>query len=143
LAHTVREVSQMFARAHQMQATVTLRKTTLQQTRRDYRRASKLKKVRGISTENFQHAQTAVHSARANLKIAEHQLTAAQAAVGKTTLAQHPLVQQAEARLRQAWLDLHRTRIVAPVSGYVAQRGVQLGEQVKPGGKLMAVIPLK
>src|SRR5699024_9319582 len=34
-------------------------------------------------------------------------------------------------------------RIVAPVSGYVAQRGVQLGEQVKPGGKLMAVIPLK
>src|SRR5699024_2821986 len=65
LAHTVREVSQMFARANEMQATVVMRKTTLAQAQRDYARAAKLKKVRGISTEDFQHAQTAVENARA------------------------------------------------------------------------------
>src|SRR5699024_9219400 len=143
LAHAVRQVSRMFATAQQMQATVALRKTTLEQARRDYERARQLQQVRGISTEDYQHAQTALRSARASLKIAKHQSTAAQTAVAGTTLTQHPLVKQAEARLRQAWLDLRRTQIVAPATGYVAQRGVQLGEQVKPDNKLMAVIPLK
>jgi membrane fusion protein (multidrug efflux system) len=44
--------------------------------------------------------------------------------------------------LRQAYLDEVRTRLLAPVSGYVAKRSVQLGQRVLPGTPLMAVVPL-
>ena len=143
LAETVRQVRRMFDQAQQMQATVTLRKASLDQARRDFQRAQKLQKVRGISTEDFQHAETALQTAGASYQEAKHQLAASQAAVAGTTLEDHPQVKQSEALLRQSWLALQRTRILAPADGYVAQRSVQLGQQVQPGSKLMAVIPLK
>ncbi len=142
LAQTVREVRRLFDQADQLDATVTLRKASLEQARRDYQRARELKQVRGISTQDFQHAETALETARASYQEARHQLAASRAAVAGTTLEDHPQVLRAEADLRQAWLRLQRTRILAPTDGYVAQRGVQVGQEVQPGGKLMAVVPL-
>jgi membrane fusion protein (multidrug efflux system) len=52
-------------------------------------------------------------------------------------------VQAAASQLRQAWLNLQRASIVAPVSGYVAQRSVQLGQRVQPGTTLMTIVPLE
>ena len=34
-----------------------------------------------------------------------------------------------------------RTKVVAPVRGYIARRSVQLGERVSTGNALMAVVP--
>ncbi|HVQ33170.1 MAG TPA: HlyD family efflux transporter periplasmic adaptor subunit, partial [Lysobacter sp.] len=42
----------------------------------------------------------------------------------------------------EAYLNLQRTRIVAPVTGHVAKRTVQLGQRVQPGVSLMTVVPL-
>ena len=57
-------------------------------------------------------------------------------------MADQPQVQAAAAQLRQAYLALQRSAIVAPVDGYVAQRSVQLGQRVQPGAALMTVVPL-
>jgi len=54
----------------------------------------------------------------------------------------HPDVQAAAAQLRQAFLTNARSTLIAPVTGYVAKRTVQLGQRVQPGTALMAVIPL-
>src|SRR5699024_6654001 len=54
----------------------------------------------------------------------------------------HPEVTQAIASLRSAWLGLERTRLVAPITGFVANRQVQTGQYVVPGTPLMAVVPL-
>jgi membrane fusion protein (multidrug efflux system) len=48
----------------------------------------------------------------------------------------------AAAQLRQAYLNNARSTLIAPVTGYVAKRTVQLGQRVQPGEALMAVIPL-
>ena len=48
---------------------------------------------------------------------------------------------KAAAALRQAYLEDARATLVAPVTGYVAKRTVQLGQRVQPGTALMAVIP--
>ena len=40
-------------------------------------------------------------------------------------------------------MNLQRSAIVAPVSGYVAKRQVQLGQRVQPGATLMTVVPLE
>jgi membrane fusion protein (multidrug efflux system) len=51
-------------------------------------------------------------------------------------------VLQAEASLRAAWLASARTRVLAPVSGYVVRRAVQLGEQVSQSTEMLAIVPL-
>ena len=52
-------------------------------------------------------------------------------------------MQRAAARVREAWLALERTQLKAPLDGYVAKRGVQLGQRVAAGAPLMTVVALK
>ncbi len=51
-------------------------------------------------------------------------------------------MRQAEAQLRAAWLALARTRVVAPVAGFIVRRAVQLGQQVSPGTDMLAIVPI-
>jgi len=55
---------------------------------------------------------------------------------------QHPEVKLAATRLRAAHLELNKTRIVAPLSGHIARRTVQLGQRVTPGDELMSLAQL-
>ncbi|MDD4615730.1 MAG: efflux RND transporter periplasmic adaptor subunit [Alphaproteobacteria bacterium] len=48
----------------------------------------------------------------------------------------------AQAALDQTAVDLDRTVIKAPVDGVIAKREVQLGQKVRAGTQLMAVVPL-
>src|SRR5690606_20048396 len=77
------------------------------------------------------------------LSASRGQLARSTALIDATTLQQQPQVQVAASQLRQAWLNLQRTSIVAPVSGYVAQRHVQLGQRVQPGATLMTIVPIE
>ena len=72
----------------------------------------------------------------------EQQLKTSNALVDDTVISSHPDVQAAAAQLRQAYLANARSTLIAPVTGYVAKRTVQLGQRVQPGTALMAVIPL-
>jgi membrane fusion protein (multidrug efflux system) len=62
--------------------------------------------------------------------------------VDNTVVASHPDVQAAAAQYEAAYLDDVRTVMLAPVTGYVAKRTVQVGQRVAPGAPLMAVVPL-
>ena len=68
--------------------------------------------------------------------------TTSKVLVDDTVVASQPDVQAAAAKLRAAYLDDARTTLVAPVTGYVAKRTVQVGQRVQPGTPLMAVVPL-
>lgn len=46
-------------------------------------------------------------------------------------------------QLKKPRLALKRTDIKSPVTGYIAQRSVQVGETVSPGQSLMAVVPAR
>ncbi len=56
------------------------------------------------------------------------QAAAAHALVAGVPLAQNPAVLAASTAYQDAWLTLHRTAVVAPTGGYIAQRSVQLGQ---------------
>ncbi len=58
-------------------------------------------------------------------------------------LEEHPEVQRAAARVREAYLAWARTRILAPVDGDIAKRAVQVGQRVQPGSNLLSVVPLE
>jgi membrane fusion protein (multidrug efflux system) len=53
------------------------------------------------------------------------------------------LIQQKEAALRDAELDLEYTSVRAPVSGVVSQRAMEVGQTVSRGQALVAIVPLE
>jgi len=142
LAETVREVAQLFAQERRDAARVAAGQTQLKQSDQDLERDRSLQAVHGVSRETLDHDENAVRSARAALQQAQAALASTQAEITGTTPATHPRVLQAEANLRAAWLALDRTRVLAPVSGYVVRRAVQLGEQVAPATQMLALLPV-
>ena len=142
LGETVREVAQLFAEEGRDAALVSAEQTQLRQSDEDLTRDRSLLSVHGVSLETLEHDENAVRSARAALQQAQATLASTQAAIAGTTPATHPRVLQAEANLRAAWLELSRTRVLAPVSGYVVRRSVELGEQVAPATEMLALVPV-
>lgn len=97
--------------------------------------------VDAIGREELQHARDAVDAAQASLDVAIAQYNANQALVLNTPLEKQPAVEQAAAKLRDAWLALQRTKVVSPITGFVSRRSVQVGAEIANGAPLMAVIP--
>jgi membrane fusion protein, multidrug efflux system len=50
-------------------------------------------------------------------------------------------VEQTQAAVRQAELDLSYTKIYAPESGRITERTVELGEYLQPGSALFSIVP--
>jgi membrane fusion protein, multidrug efflux system len=142
LAQTVRDVAQLFAEEQRDAALVQTQQVALAQANQDVARDQPLIAVHGVSQETLQHEQNTVDTAHAGLRQAEATLASTRAAIAGTTPATHPRVLQAEAALRTAWLAAARTKVVAPVSGYVVRRAVQLGQQVTPSTEMLAIVPV-
>lgn len=142
LAQAVRGVRQQTENVSSADAQVAARKLELEKARADLKRRLPLIAARAESPEIIQHLRDGVAQAQAALDAAQAQAAAARAAVEGTDVAHNPAVMQARANFRAAWIARQRNAIYAPVSGYVAQRSVQLGNSVQPGQQLMTVVPL-
>lgn len=141
LANSVRETHQLIINNRQLSANIELKKTALNQAQHDLTRREKLGKAGAIGQEELQHARDAAASAKAELDVALQQYNANNALVLSTPLEQHPSVLHASSQLRDAWLTLQRTKVVAPVTGYVSRRSVQVGSQITVGSPLMVIVP--
>lgn len=142
LAQAVRGVRQQTESVSGADAQVAARKLELEKARADLKRRLPLIAARAESPEIIQHLRDGVAQAQAALDAAHAQAAAARAAVEGTDVAHNPAVMQARANFRAAWIARQRNAIYAPVSGYLAQRSVQLGNSVQPGQQLMTVVPL-
>jgi len=143
LAQTVRQVRENYETVHQLQASLAINRENLWQAQRDLQRRQGLVEFGALSKESLQHYTTAVQTAQAQYDFTVHQLAAARGIVVNTQLYQHPLVELAKDNFRKAYLDWVRTTIYASATGYVAQRTVQVGQQISLDTPLMAIIPLE
>jgi membrane fusion protein (multidrug efflux system) len=143
LGRSVRQVRNLVATGAELEANVALREAELARARADLARRAPLAASGAVPAEELQHARDAVTSAGAALDAAKQTSAAQRTLVDRTTVETHPDVQNAAARLREAYLAYARTALPAPVSGIVAKRSVQVGQRVAPGTPLMAVIPLE
>jgi len=142
LARAVRQVRGLYSNVDGQKAQVAARKAELQKAQENYNRRKTLAAGGAISQEELSHARDDLASAQSALSNAQQQLNTTTALVDDTVVSSHPEVQAAAAELRQAYLSNARTTLVAPVTGYVAKRTVQLGQRLEPGTATMAVIPL-
>jgi len=128
LGSTVRQQRERYAGVEQYEAAIVQRKLALKTAQDDLARRQPLASDHTVSGEEIEHARQAVDNARAGL-------------LG-VNLASHPLVMAARADYVQAWLAVRRNALLAPVSGYVAKRNVQVGSRVTPGTALLSIVPL-
>ncbi len=139
------------------------------QTQRDYKRFETLFQSNVVPEERRDQANTAMVKARATVEATDAQIKALQASLQaiqqevqqaqaqlKSVQAERQQVevmkeklaalygqqQEAQSRLKAAQLDLSYTTVSAPISGYIAQKSIQLGDSVKKAQPLMAVVPL-
>ena len=157
LAQAVRQVRTLYANNGSLSAQVALRQTDVGRAQADITRATddlgrrqQLVGNGAVSKEELEHAQTQLQNARsamsaaqAGVNAAREQLASNQAMTEGTSVAEHPSVQAAAAKVRESWLATQRASLPAPVDGYVAKRTVQLGQRVAAGTPLMSIIPLK
>jgi membrane fusion protein (multidrug efflux system) len=143
LAQAVRQVRQQKATAGQYDSVIETRKLELARAETDLAKREPLLADRAIAAEEVRHAHESVDIARAALAQAVRQASAARALVDGTGVESNPAVLQAKDAFRDAWIAAQRNAVVAPVSGYVAERSVQLGQHIQAGQALMTVIPLQ
>ncbi|MER2299982.1 MAG: HlyD family efflux transporter periplasmic adaptor subunit [Pseudomonas sp.] len=142
LARTVRQVRGLYSNVDSLKAQLQTRQAELQKAQQDFNRRKVLAASGAIAAEELSHARDDLTVAQAAVNSARQQLNTSSALVDDTVVSSHPEVMAAAADLRQAYLDHARTTLVAPVTGYVAKRTVQLGQRLQPGTATMAVIPL-
>ncbi len=98
--------------------------------------------------QNIRVAQSAVEAASAKIIQADASVQAAMTAPQQVAVSQtraksaQAQVAQRRALLDQAKLNLSYCTIVAPVSGIVGKKTVEVGQNISPGQQLMAVVPL-
>jgi membrane fusion protein (multidrug efflux system) len=143
LGQTVRRVHGLYADDDRYRADIAERASDLSKAQDDLKRRLSTGMTGAVSDEEISHARDAVRSAQAALDAARQQLGANRALTANTSVDHHPDVLASAARVRDAYLAYARTTLPAPVSGYVAQRSVQVGQRVSPGAALMSVVPLE
>jgi len=142
LAKTVRQVRGLYSNVDGMKAQLAAQRAEVKKAQDNYNRRKNLAAGGAISQEELSHAHDDLISAQSALNNVQQQLASSVALVDDTEVSSHPDVKAAAAQLRQAYLANARSTLIAPVTGYVAKRTVQLGQRVQPGTALMAVIPL-
>jgi membrane fusion protein (multidrug efflux system) len=156
LAQTVRQTRILYANNPTLQAQIDARQADatraaadLARAQDDVNRRAPLVSSGAVGKEEYDHAtqqlasyKSAYTAAKSALDAAREQLNSNLTQTDGTTVADHPNVLNAAAKVREAWLGLKRTDVPAPVSGQVARRSVQVGQRVQAGVPLMSVVTL-
>lgn len=147
-----RQLAEVEASIETAKANLELQKATLRQAERELRRAQELYSEELIPKEKLERAETSYSIASAQVKAAKEQLRKAkmnllsqkafisQLEVTKKT--QQSAIKQKEALLNAAELNLNYTRIYSPSDGYITKKSVEIGNQIKAGQPLMAIVSL-
>ena len=143
LAQTVRRVHGLYVDDDQYRADVAQRQSDLSKAHDDLQRRLATGMTGAVSDEEISHARDALRSARAGLDSAQQRLASNRALTMNTTIERHPDVLASAAKVRDAYLAYARNTLPAPVTGYIAERSVQVGQRVSPGTPLMSVVPLE
>lgn len=140
LAKTVRQVQGLYSSASKLQANINLKQSNLNKAIEDLKRRQELVSINAISTEEYTHMQDAVMAAKAELQVSREEYKTTLALTHKISIYDHPEVQAAALKVRNAMVNIARTQIKTPVSGIITKRNVQVGQRVSQGSALMSIV---
>lgn len=127
------------------EASTNAHEADLTKTSKDLARAKRLVSEGWVSKQGEDYATADELRARATLTSAQAGATAARQIMAVLDSEKSQLlaeVAQSEAEVRLAQIDLDATIMRAPTTGVVGNRRVRVGEYVRAGTKLLALVPL-
>lgn len=142
LADTIRTVVKLFLDTKESAALIEVAKANFVQCALDFERRKALIDSGSVSEEDLEHSKRDLYSSYFSLISQEQHFLSLFAETQNTSVAKHPKVIQSVEAVKNAWVQLGRCRIAAPVGGLVARRSVQVGERVNPADPLLAIVPL-
>ncbi len=142
LATVVRQVCQMFHQVFAYKAEIGVKEAEYIVASQDYEHRLDVLDAGGVSLEDFEHAEASLRTSFFSLQMTKVLYDKALAGVQGTSIKNHPLVLSAADGVREAWVQLYRCKIYAPVEGLAAQRTIQVGMWSDAGKPLLSVIPL-
>ncbi|MGZ4958099.1 MAG: efflux RND transporter periplasmic adaptor subunit [Methylomonas sp.] len=142
LGETVRNVVTLTSKVETLKQRIIAKEAVLSQVRHDLERFTVAAGEGAVSDQQVQNAQDKIHELEAVIRETRAEKAGVEAQLLDSKIDNHPSVEKAKSRLRRAFLDYQRRNVIAPVSGYVAKRKVQIGDNVKSGAPMLAIIPL-
>ena len=147
-----KRLSELQAGIETAKADLALQEATLRQAEIDKDRAESLYSKEVISKEKYEKAETyfdvtlaQVKAAKEKVKQAESARETQQALIRQFLSkkgAQLAVIQEKEVLVESARINYGYTTVRAPSDGYVTRKSVEVGNQIKAGQPLMAVVPL-
>ena len=141
LANTVRKIKQMYIADDQYNANVQEAKIAYQQALADYQRRSRLQGAAAISRGEYATCKGCRGQQQSSAGCRRPCLSRKPCTDSEYGVRKQPEVLMAAESMREAWVALQRTKVRSPVTGYLAQRNVQVGETIGSGQALMSIIP--
>ncbi|MHB8848897.1 MAG: efflux RND transporter periplasmic adaptor subunit [Burkholderiales bacterium] len=142
LAEAVRQTKSLFAQTDGEIANIAALNTQKHKLQADLARYEIARNSGAVSAQLVADTQADIAVLDGRIAQAKAVLRKAQALVNGTRVIDNPLVRKARAAFVEAYIEYRRSDIFAPVDGYVADRQVEAGEQVKAGQRLMSIVPL-
>jgi len=147
-----KQLAEAVARIEAVKAVNELQNANLEQAEKDRARAENLYKKQAISKEKYERALTAYKVALAQVRASTEDMKGVGLAVETqkaavkqaeaSKISQLSIIKQKESVLETAHLNSGYTKIHAPSDGYVTKKSVEIGNQIKAGQPIMAVVSL-
>ena len=142
LAEAVRQTKSLFAQTDGEIANIAALNTQKDKLQADLVRYEIARDSGAVSAQLVADTQADIAVLDGRIAQAKAVLRKAQALVNGTRVVDNPVVRKARAAFVEAYIEYRRSDIFAPVDGYIADRQVEAGEQVKAGQHLMSIVPL-
>lgn len=142
LAKAVRDTKSLFAQTEGQQADISVLNAKKSRLQADLIRYQQALDSGAVSSQQVTDTQADIAILNQEIEKAKANLHKSNALIIGTQVNNNPVVQKARAEFVEAYIRDHRTNVYAPLTGYVANRRVQAGEQVKEGQQLLSIVPL-
>ncbi len=144
LAQARLQVDQLRASYRQRQAELQSARDMLDFQTRQYERNRALVASKNVSQSAYDQARQAMQAAQQSVASTQQQIAGILASLGgdaNIATEKHPMVQQAQAQVDQAQLDLDRVVVRAPVDGVASRvESLQVGQYLNVGAAAFAVV---
>jgi membrane fusion protein, multidrug efflux system len=142
LGKTLRDVSDLFQSVRETALRYKEQEALVKNYEVEFLDRKSLVDTGAVSQEDFISSRQNLEASEALLEAQKVAFIRALNLVQNTTIRTHPLVEAARQKVINAWVNLKRCTIMAPATGIVAQRAVQIGQSVLINTPLMSIVPL-
>ena len=142
LLQNVRQVGLYQKKVQEMEKNLIYQKAALELAQNEAEHRINLAKLGAIPNEELEKSLVHLKNSETQYQLAIIHLQEAQIRLGNGNVEEHPLIIEAASMVRESFLNLKNTRILAPKSGHIVELSARIGEVVSEGKILLKMVSI-